>query len=318
MSMGPMPVSKRATLAELVVKDPGLLERGLVLVESEIEIGSVRMDLLCVDPGKRPVLVYLVGSPVEEQDAPLRVLDGDGAFRRHAQVLRKLFPGKAVDWDLPPRSLVVAEELSRRTLERFQAMSALEVDLLEMRSIRVRGELLWAAVPVGGEAALKSLLPPEEAPEALEDPQSRGLWNRVLDRILKLDAGLEVLADKFYREISADGISLAVLESGSRNFKVIVPRTNGSLESDKPPLVVQVDGEEEADRAVDLVIRRYLAIQEKTGKTGSFFASRTSFLEEDEEPSLDGLERTVHSSRLTEEEISAFFQGESPPGEGLN
>ncbi len=317
MSMGPMPVSKRTTLAELVVKDPGLLERGLVLVESEIEIGPVRLDLLCADPGRRPVLVYLAGSPVEEQEIPLRVLDGDAAFRRHAPVLRKLFPGKGVDWDLPPRSLVVAEELSRRTMERFQAMTALEVDLLEMRSIRVKGELLWAAVPVGGEAALKSLLPPEEAPEALEDPRSRGLWNRVLERILKLDEGLEVLADKFYREISAHGVSLATLESGSRNFKVIVPRTNGSLESDKPPLVVRVEGEEEADRAVDLVIRRYLAIQEKLGASPRPREARLSWRDE-EDLSLQGLERAVHSSRLTEEEISAFLEGEGPPGEGMN
>jgi len=310
MKVGAMPVTQRATLKSLLTQDPGLLERGLVLIDEELEIGGARVDLLCADPARRPVLVYLVGGPLEEQEVPVRVLDGDATFRRHSAVLRRLLRGAPVDWELPPRGLVVGEELSRRTLERFEAFSALEVDLLELRSVRIRGEQRWAAVPVGGEAARAHLLPADALPPSLEDPLARNLWDGVLDRILKLDPGLEVVADRFHREILCGEHCLAILESGGTSFRVIIPAAGGAQESDPPSQAIPVNSEAEADLAVDLAIRRFLALRsrdgrilasETTGQTGAAFEAR------EPDSSLAGLELAVQASRLTEDELAAFF-----------
>ncbi len=301
MNFSSVPINQGKTLVNLLKEDIEILERGLCLVEEEIEIGPVKIDFLCVDPLKRPVLVYLVGGPAEEQECALRVMDGDSAFRKHLPFFKALFPGWGFNWNLPPRSIVVAEELSKRSLERFNALSSIDIDLFEIRDIKIKGEKVWSAVPVGGNAVKEALMPPDEVPETLEDPVSRELWVDVIQRVLKLDPDLEVIADKYSREITTKGISLAMMESGVQYFKVITPRKDGREEVAFDE--IEVKDEESADRAVDMVIRRYLEIKEEEG--------RILGLGEDDKGNSDFLgeiEKAVEVSKVTDEELSAFLK----------
>jgi len=303
----------RSKMPELLQADPELLERGLQVVEKEVELGKVLVDLLCVDAAGRPVLVYLARNWTEEQEVPLRVMDGDHQVRRYRPVLRKVFPGGGINWELPPRSIAAAWDFERQTLERFLSITGLEADLVELRSVKVAGAERWAGIPVGGESAREALLPPERVPDSLEDTFSKELWHSVYDRVLKLDANLDVLSDKYFREISSRGELLALMKARGNSFTVTLPDLEGRLEGEAQ--VVEVKGEEEADRAVDLVIQRYLALhvedldnadagREETGPQGDVEAAPTA---------LTPIETKVEGSTLTDEEISAFldFQEEN-------
>jgi hypothetical protein len=304
----------RSKMPDVVTADPELLERGLRVVERQVELGQVLVDLLAVDAAGRPVLVYLARNWTEEQAVPLRAMDGDYQFRRYRQVLRKVFPGQGLNWELAPRSVVAAWDFDRQTLERFLTMNGLEADLVELRSVKVAGQERWAGIPVAGESARDALMPPERVPESLEDTFSKELWHSVYDRVLKLDANLDVLSDKYFREISSRGEVLALMQARGEAFTVTIP---ASPDREEETRQVEVKGDADADRAVDLVIQRYLALH-----VGDLDNATAAGEEEAREeavkppPALAPIETTVEASNLTDEEISAFLDFQEGNEEG--
>lgn len=281
------------------------LEEGLVLHEKGLVLGDgLSIDWFGIDGEGRPVAVLATEPGAEQDELPLRVLDLAAWFRRHRTLPRALVAGicpalAACDWEQGPRFLLVAHRYGDRLRDRLAGLGALDLTVLELGRLGVRGEGLWFVRPVdprnGLPAGILDALPP-----ALSEPELRALAGTLLERLGGIEERPAVHGDRFHREYWFPGGARLRLEARSEGLHVQIgggaPR----------PLRDEADLED----ILDAWIRRRLAAVEpadarKDGPAGEPRGNGNTNLEGTPRPA--GRSALGGRVRLSEEEMAAFF-----------
>jgi len=125
------PVTDPAELATVVAECLGDLEPGLTLLERAPGAGEVTVDLVCVDEGRRLVLVFcdIIAGP----EIVLRAVEAAAWWREHAALLPRVFPAAGLEATAPPRTIIVASRVSDRALRLIRALGPLGPTPVECR-----------------------------------------------------------------------------------------------------------------------------------------------------------------------------------------
>ena len=307
MISGPIPPHPRVVLKGLMQghvtgaagSSEPVLESGLRIIEEDLRVGDdLRVDFLARDAAGTPVLVLTVDAE-DESWAPLRIVDADLWFRDNAFLLERGLgqvdsTHRPLRWSQGHRLLVVASGVSRHFYRRLEAFRSLELEVLELRSVFLRGETMWLLQSVepwsGGDGPIA--LP--SAPEGLEDPVLRDLAECLLERLASLSSELELRGDRFRREIRIEGRRLLCLEVPDGGLSV---RISGVQEP------IEIRAADDLDLVVDSLLRVMLqegpapiADQPIAGQQTRRGAVRVAPVR------ANG----VRAGQLTEEEMAAF------------
>ncbi|OGK81396.1 MAG: hypothetical protein A2050_14280 [Candidatus Rokubacteria bacterium GWA2_73_35] len=156
------PVTDPAELATVVAECLGDLEPGLTLLERAPGAGEVTVDLVCVDEGRRLVLVFcdIIAGP----EIVLRAVEAAAWWREHAALLPRVFPAAGLEATAPPRTIVVASRVSDRALRLIRALGPLGPAPVECRVFDGPDEAVVGLerLDAGGAAGAR----PREAPPA--------------------------------------------------------------------------------------------------------------------------------------------------------
>lgn len=253
MITGPILPRTRAGLWSLLAQHEDRIERGLVVLETDLQLDErARVDALARDALGHPVLMFgwLAG---EDDDLPLRVLDALAWFQRNVPLLREslVLPGLRVERE--PRALVLGFDLASTLVEKLSRLREPRLEAYEFRAFATGGAMHVGVVPVLGPA-LSADEHSFRAPSGVTEPRHRTLCVRFLERMQKLDPGLQVLGDRYARRLRLDGVTLVELRVGIDGPEVGISRAEG------PPQRLALCDDETLAVGFDAAMRRYLEL----------------------------------------------------------
>jgi hypothetical protein len=303
MISGPTLPDPRRVLASLLSDSDGhgvpessgaLVEAGLTLVERDLEVGGLCVDFLARDASGLPLLLLVVDAD-DEDTAPMRILDLVLWFRQNAFLFERALTGRdtatSLAWGRGFRTVVVTSGVTQRFLGRLRAMSDLNLEVLELTKLSLRGETHWFLQGVEPWVAANAAVDPLSAPSGLGDGYIAELCERLLQRIGNIAREVDVRGDRFRREVFFEGRRVLRLDAAGARLAVTV---GGSEEV----LDVQTPGD--LDRVVDRFLR--VVMEESEGPAQS----------EKTPPRAAGDWRSnPASSRVSEAEMAAFLKQET-------
>ena len=258
MIAGPELFQDRTHILELLLHHPDVVERDLVLIERDVELGGrLLLDGLMRDASGRATLLFVVGRG-EQAEFPARVVESVLWVRDNLSVLRRYLGDSGIRWEIPCRCLILCQEGDPALMRRLETLAGIDLDLMELRSIRLRNQNCWAAVPRfslgdGAAAVARAVQGNQPAVSA----EMRSLWTSLLDRLARIDRDLMLDTDRYSAEVSWRGARLARLRLRPAEVAVELLHTDGSLDGD----LAMVKDERGAASLLDRVLRRFLVLQ---------------------------------------------------------
>lgn len=207
-SVQPVRFPSEAALQE-VVDDNLETMTGVRKLDSHYHIPNGEIDTLGIDERNVPVVVeYKHGYDAGALTQALFYLEWVKQNKRTVEMLarEKLGPKTTVNWNAPPRVLVIAKEFNVRELAAVNQM----VPLVELKRYDWYGDLFTLddatpmrpprqATSVGGRARAKDVeLPTLEVTVSRALPQVEDLFWKLRDRILALGAGIREVPGREY------------------------------------------------------------------------------------------------------------------------
>ena len=294
MISGPVLPKTRVGLQEFVESYLDTIEFGLTIVERDLELeAGLSIEVLARDAAGRPVLVFAV-DPDSWRAVPTRVLAARAWVAAGAQLLARFVPSEGIDYDLPPRLVVVGFELSADLLQLLADVRG-EVEVYQAQSLRVGGRQCVGVVPRAG-AGVTGLENSYQPPSGVAD-QARTLSVRFLDVVRRLDSSLQVIGDRYSRRFSLAGSLLAelYLERG-----VMCVRLPGMS-----PLLLR--SKADCNVALDHLMRRYLDLNGVGGSAADVSIDTPPHPRElRDSGTLQRLRESIDASQLSSEEYSVL------------
>lgn len=302
MISGPTPPHPRVILKALLQdgasgSGSSSIESGLEMLESDLRVGNdLRVDFLARDASGMPVLVLAVDEE-DEQWAPLHIADLELWFRDNAHLLERAVSqnqaGRSLSWMRGFRIVVVALDVPARFFRRLELLRGVQMDVYELRSVFVRGETRWLlrGVAPWASADTDGVLP--RVPQGLEDPELGELASSLIERAAALSADIEVRGDRFERDFRWRGETLLALQ-------VREGRLRASVSDRGAALLIRNSGD--VDEVLDRCLRKILETCSAPEPTA---ASPHEF------PRVPLRPRIVSDSRLSDDELSAFYDSSS-------
>ena len=328
MISGPVFPRNQNGLRELMKRHLGEIERGLDLVEQDLELeAGFVIDALGCDAANRPVFLFAVDRD-GERDAPMRVLSTRGWLNANTPLLRRLLPDSGIDFEQTPRFVVVTFEVSDALAKQVRDCAP-GCEIYEIQCVRIGGRARVGAMPRLG-AASPDVEDSFALPSGVERAVDRTVCVRFMDLLKRIEPDLDIRGDRYSRHFRFAGESLAELEVQGAGVVVraVVDREGATRE-------IPLTSVDDCVEAVDCVMRHYLTVaaeqdiapttttepaeshEPKTNGNGhgnghgsSSSLARTESSEESP-VSLQSLRETVEQSQLTPEEYTAL--GELAP-----
>jgi hypothetical protein len=314
MISGPLCPRNREGLRELMELHLAEVERGLLIVEVDVELESgCSIDGLAMDAAGRPVLLFAAdGEGADELPAHVLAarawLSGSGSA-----LLARFVSRDGLDWALAPRFVVLAFEMRPLLQAQLADLSHLGVEVYQVRSFRLGGRQLIGAVPLTAVAPAPHSEPfactralggsPDSATDAAL---------RFLDLMQRLDTAIEVRNDGDTRRLCVAGCRLAELAVVDGVPTVHVPAGAGHAANGAAPvapMAFELRCDSDVRDAVDRTIARYLTIlHARAADDAPRVADEVPARSEPRSP-LERLRRACADSRITPEEYSVL--GES-------
>lgn len=252
MIRGPVLPQQREGLWALVAQQLGVIERGLTLVLQGVDCSSGQLGLvdgLARDASGAPVLVLLA----VDGDAQLvaRALGAVDFLHRVGDALARAVPEASLCPTAPGRVLVVGSELSVGVLEHLNRIAVPGLWVCRLEPFRVgsveRFAVRWLTAERGraSAAAAAACAPAFAAPAPHHD-----MVERLLELCARIDAGVRVDGDRYWRRITWCGRLLGELRI-----------TDGALHggvAGEPPRVLGTPREHRT--FADRLLRRYVHV----------------------------------------------------------
>ncbi len=303
MISGPVFPRTRDGLLDLLERQADCIERGLVVVDRDLEFDGGAIEALAKDAGGRPVFVLFI-DPQAPADIGARVLAARAWLAVGLPLLARARPRTGLDYGQPPRLIALGFDLSTSALQQLAELPAGAIEVLQLRPFRIGGEVL-----VGVQALLgvTGLAPDEgfHVPSGITAPAARALAARYLDLMQRLEPKLEVGGDRYSRSFRCGGAPLADLSLHDGVLRVCVG-AGGPGEVEVLQLATRADCARAVDRIARGYLRRAVADAAPSGEWGRAPDGEAAT----PEPiaarlSLEPLRRsTVAARQLTEEEYT--------------
>lgn len=326
MISGPVLPRNHAGLWELIDGHLDDVERGLVVVERDLELEpDCRADALLKDAAGRPVFV-LLAHPELEHELPARLLALRAWLVSGVALLARFVRHDGLDYELPPRLLALGFELPGGVLQQLRELRSAGVEVYQFCSLRIGGRERGGLMPVlGASAAPGGSVQNGRLPSGIRDPKVETLGARFVDLMQRLDPDVQVTGDRYSRAFGYAGVALAELQLCDGGLQVGVPGavpghelTNGvDVEADEVREFHELCTPADGRHVADLVMRRYLRVLGADRSTaGALSPTRVPPAQapESADPpalSLERLRATVGTSQLSPEEYSVL--GEAGP-----
>jgi hypothetical protein len=253
MIAGPELTDDRTAVLDLLASQADLLEKDLVLLEHDLELGSrFVLDGLLRDGAGRPVLLFVTGAS-DEPDLTSRILDCEAWVRDNSFLLRRHLGRAGIHWDQAPRCVVVGHEVHHACVRKIRALSGIEIDVFELRMLRVAGRTFWAGVRCPGSPVADGRSGPGPERIWIDDPGLRALWDAMLDAVGRIDRRLFFEGDRYREDAIWNGHSLATFRAAEGLIRVdVAGDARGEL---------LVHDDRSMRSAVDAVLRKYLHVR---------------------------------------------------------
>ena len=302
MISGPVFPRNREGLAELVERHLDEIERGMVLVDRDLECGAdCNVDALAMDAAGRPVFLFMAQRDTEAS-LPGRILTASAWLVSGVSLLRRFVPFDGLDYSQPSRMVVLGFELSAGLLEQLSQLRELGVEVYQYCSVRVGDRERGGVFPLLGGADLEGG-DADQLPEGVRDPQARALGGYVLDLMRRLDPDVQVAGDRYTRTFSYGSDALAELYLRNGQLSVRVPDA---------PDVCSLRTQEDAQLVAEAVTRRFLEVDGVELPEVSQRRPATGGEPVDERDlSLDQIRDMADQSKLSPEEYSVLGESRS-------
>jgi len=330
MISGPVLPRNHAGLWELIDGHLDDVERGLVVVERDLELEpDCRVDALLKDAAGRPVFL-LLAHPELEHELPARLLALRGWLVSGLALLARFVRHDGLDYELPPRLLALGFELPGRVLQQLGELRNAGVEVHQFCSLRIGGRERGGLMPaLGAEGSIScgSVQSVGRLPSGVRDPKVETLGARFLDLMQRLDPDVQVTGDRYSRAFTYAGVALAELQLCDGGLQVSVPLSapasaddgdDGDDADEASAIDVrQLRDPDDGRHIADLVMRRYLQVlgsDRSTAGEPSPTRIPPAQAPESADPralSLERLRATVDTSQLSPEEYSVL--GEAGP-----
>lgn len=306
MISGPVFPRTRGGLMELVERQLDQVERGLAVLETDLELEpGCEIEALARDAAGRPVLVLLV-DPGEPRQITPRLLAARAWLAAGTPLLARALSTPGVDWSLPLRFVVVGFEVSDALVEQLAQAGGGQLDVYELRPFRIGARHLLGALPRLHAAAAARSESGFTVPGGLDDGEARGVCSHFLDLMQRLEPDLQVFGDRYSRSFRLDGEVLADLLVHGQGLLVTLP---GVDERERRHVITsRTDCAAVVDRIARLYLERAAAelpapgtvTQPRPAPPRSERVSTSPF---------DGIRRSVEDARhLSDQEYSILGQ----------
>ena len=252
MISGPTLPGTRDAVWHLVQHRVDRLESGLKLAFHDLEVApGVVIDGLCRDAATHPVAV--LAAVASDGDSFVgQILAVRRFLREQAEGLGELLPEVRIQFTGQARVMVVGLEISAALRDAVEPLGGDGVELFQLHSVRLGGELRWMVQPVTGPQAGQARTAaggPQTVPGGVLDPRQQGLCATFLRIAERLDPSVILRGDRFGRRVLCNGEQLAALSYIEGRLQVAF----------RDGAEVELLTEEDAMSAGDRLIRDFLA-----------------------------------------------------------
>ncbi len=311
MISGPVYPQTREGLRELLERHLDEVERGLTVVECDLELErDLLVDLLASDASGRPVFVF-IATHEDGHELPARLL-GVRAWLHDSGIglLGRFFAAGGIDYRRPARFVVIGTEIRPWVLAQLGELRSLGVEVFRVAALRARGQVMVGAVPLhAADAPAPRVDVPGPAPRAQRRPGVE-----FADLMKRIDPDLIVSGDADSRRFSVSGCELAELRIHGDAATVFIPADELLEPSDEnaeasSPLGFELGSAADCREVADRVMRRYVTAVR--GERAPVAAAAGAPAPNGDTISLDRLRDAVDDARLSSEEYSILGESET-------
>ena len=220
-------IEERKLEAE-VIKNPGVLEKGLFVLDHQVPAGTGKIDVLGVDSGGTMCILEL--KTAEDDMMFLQGLEYlDWVNNNLADLARRYeekFPRTRISVDDVPRLLLVAPSFSETLLKSAKFVDP-KPDLFEYRYLRTaRGEkgLHCRVVQIEPTKELPAVTSVDDHLSYIRNVSMRKYCKEIIDRIRKIGPDIEVKAIKWAIAFKYEGRAIAYISKRRDFFYLSYPK----------------------------------------------------------------------------------------------
>lgn len=290
MIRGPVLPQQRDGLWSLVVGNLEALEKGLSLVLEGLDCSNGNLgtvDGLARDAAGAPVLLMVAADG--DGLLPARVLAAHEFLRRVGGGLAAAVPEAGFAVAAVGRLVVIGTETTARVLEALQRLAVPSLETCHLEPFRIAGRERFAVRWEGGSPADGGAA----GPRFTVPVERLAAWEQVARLCARVDSGVRVDGDRFWRRVTWHGKALGQL--AVVDGELFATSAAGERRALATPSSVRWFG--------DQVLRRYAALAGLTGVSG---ATADAANDDSGPDRLATLRATIQGSRLTPEEYSAL------------